>query len=304
MADGPTAEPVLAPAATYVPGQTYWGSNQYIEYIAGDLPIIISAPHGGYLTPKEIPNRRYGERERDPNSQEYTRAVVDYIVQRTGHYPHVIINHLHRIKLDANRDIREAAQGNPWAEQAWYEFHGFIDQAKATVESQWGRGHYFDFHSMGHREAWVEFGYLLADGNLRHSDEELNSPDYWSGSSLRSLANSPGVYFPEIIRGETSLGGLMQSHGYKTVPSPAYPDPAGGTYYIGDYNITRHGSRDGGAIDGTQVETYRRLVKDGELDAYAQALADSILRFIEIHYSFRSLELPFAYYLPLIMRGR
>ena len=32
---------------TYIPGKSYFGRNNYTEYIAGSLPIIISASHGG-----------------------------------------------------------------------------------------------------------------------------------------------------------------------------------------------------------------------------------------------------------------
>ena len=44
-------------AQTYLPGVSYFGRSNYIEYIAGDLPIIISAPHGGALIPAEMPDR-------------------------------------------------------------------------------------------------------------------------------------------------------------------------------------------------------------------------------------------------------
>ena len=34
---------------SFTVGQIYFGFNDYTEFIAGDYPIIISAPHGGYL---------------------------------------------------------------------------------------------------------------------------------------------------------------------------------------------------------------------------------------------------------------
>src|SRR5687767_11336325 len=34
-----------------VAGTTYFGRNSYVEYIAGNIPLIISAPHGGVETP-------------------------------------------------------------------------------------------------------------------------------------------------------------------------------------------------------------------------------------------------------------
>ena len=44
-------------AQGYIPGTTYYGINQYTEYHPGTLPIIFSAPHGGPLTPANIPDR-------------------------------------------------------------------------------------------------------------------------------------------------------------------------------------------------------------------------------------------------------
>jgi hypothetical protein len=297
---GPLTDPRTGDVRTvYIPGETYWGRNQYIEYIAGNLPIIISAPHGGYLKPEEIPDRTWGRTGHDTYSQEYARRVTDYLFEMTGRYPHVIINKLARIKLDANRDRYEAAQGNEWAEQAWDEYHGFIDDAKATVVAQYGRGHYFDFHTNDHADQWVEFGYGLTSYDLNRSDAALDSTTYKNRCYLKSLAYTPGISFPEIIRGTTSLGGLLQARGYKSVPSPSYPHPAGGGYWSGGYNAWRHGSKNGGTIDGTQVETYWAFARDSERDAYSRALAETILGFMAIHYEFE----PVQVYLPAIVKG-
>ena len=46
---------------------------------------------------------------------------------------HLIVVELHRSKLDANREINQAAQGNNISQQAWNEVHsnsGFIQKAK------------------------------------------------------------------------------------------------------------------------------------------------------------------------------
>jgi hypothetical protein len=86
----------VAGTETYVAGKTYWGQNQYIEYQAGNLPIILGAPHAGYLTPDEIADRTWGTFGGDKGSQEYTRLVAMYLHEATCGYPHMIINKLHR----------------------------------------------------------------------------------------------------------------------------------------------------------------------------------------------------------------
>src|SRR5438477_10191673 len=126
-------------ADEYQPGQTYFGREKYIEYLAGDVPVIISAPHGGRDKPEELPDREKGIFAFDTNTQELARAVADELHKRTGHWPHVVICRVHRRKLDCNREIVEGAAGNPLAEQAWREFQGFIDAAHDIVVRQHGR---------------------------------------------------------------------------------------------------------------------------------------------------------------------
>jgi hypothetical protein len=264
------------------------------------MPIIISAPHGGNLRPDEIPDRTWGMLIGDPNSIEYAREVIAYLYQWTGRRPHLIINHLARIKMDANRDIGEGAQGNPYAEQAWTEYHAFIQDAKDTVTADWGRGHYFDFHINIHSGKWTEIGLGLSGADLAHSDEELDTPYYKNKSHLKSLVSNPRIDFPEIVRGPTSLGGYLEQYGYKTVPSPSYPDPDGGDMFYTGYNTYCHGPNLGGTINSTQVETYLGFVVPDVRDAYSHALADAIYNFMVMYYGITFQDLNYRVYLPAL----
>ena len=87
-------------------GQAVFGRNQYIEYIPGNLPIIISAGHGGRLIPTDIPARTFGSMAFDENTQELARKIAAEFFRRTGKYPHLIINRLSRTRLDPNREDR------------------------------------------------------------------------------------------------------------------------------------------------------------------------------------------------------
>ncbi len=73
----------------------------------------------------------------------------------------MIINNLTRNRLNANLAQAEAAHGNTFAEQAWSEFHGYIEVAKTWVTQSCGKGHYFDFHTNGHADRWVEVAFAL-----------------------------------------------------------------------------------------------------------------------------------------------
>ena len=55
----------------------------------------------------------------DSYTIELTTAIATSLFELTGKHPHVITLYLSRKKLDANREIVEAAQGNPLAEQVF-----------------------------------------------------------------------------------------------------------------------------------------------------------------------------------------
>ena len=55
----------------------------------------------------------------DRYTREITLLLRDELHNLYGEYPHVIINELHRSKLDANRRIDQAAWGIPSMEEAW-----------------------------------------------------------------------------------------------------------------------------------------------------------------------------------------
>src|SRR3954464_13886105 len=77
-------------AEDYQAGKSYFGRNRYIEYLAGDLPFILSAPHGGRERPEELPDREEGTFAFDTNTQELARAISEELRAKTGHWPHVI----------------------------------------------------------------------------------------------------------------------------------------------------------------------------------------------------------------------
>jgi N-formylglutamate amidohydrolase len=274
---------------TYVPGNTYFGRNNYTEYIAGNLPIIISAPHGGALTPSEIPDRTCGtETVTDSFTANLVKEIRDAIYQITGCYPHIIINNLKRIKLDANRDIGEAACGNQYAETAWNEFQNFIDSAKASVTRKSGKGLYIDIHGHGHTIQRLELGYMLTGLQLSYSDATLNLTTYKDYSSMRNLIyfNATNLTHAQLLHGSFSLGQLFAAKGFPSVPSADDPYPQSGqTYFTGGYNTERHGSKTAGKIDGIQIECNQdvRFNEPARLD-FASKTAVVFLDYLTRHY--------------------
>jgi hypothetical protein len=216
----------------------------------------------------------------DSNTIELGRAVAQAFVARSGRAPHLVIVHLRRTKLDANREVGEAAQGQAAAIQAWTEYHGFITQALTSSSVQMGRGLYIDLHGHGHAIARLELGYLLSSSTLGLSDGDLNSNGSATQSSLRLAAPRTSATFAELLRGPTSLGGLLQAH-TPSVPSPAAPSPGDDPYFTGGYSTERHAN----ALPAVQIESHFPGIRDTPANrtAFAEALVDAVAEFLATH---------------------
>ena len=303
--DGPTSasrdaagvDPRLAiPAGPYTPGQSYTGRNGYIEYIAGNTPVIFAAPHGGSLTPSEIPDRTETlcdttsiVTQADANTEQLVREIQSAYYSRTGRYPHVIINKLYRGKLDPNRSLRTGACGDAEAEIAWNEYHDFIAAAKSKVITDFGRGWYTDIHGHGHTIQRLEIGYLLEASDLEQTDATLNgSTAYENESSFRTFSAGTTVSFSGLLRGNSSLGTLLRKAGYPSVPSDSMPDPGGNPYFTGGYSLQQHGCAGGGNICGLQIEHNYTGVRDNATNraAYAAALVRAYETYLAQNFSF------------------
>ena len=267
----------------YIPGQSYFSANNYIEYIAGDLPIIIVAPHGGSLQPVSLPTINGGGR--DNGTFETTFLLRDSILAQTGGYqPHVIINHLHLGKMNPVHNLEEAAGTHPDARQAWNDFHDFIEDAKLEVTNTWLKGHYFEMHGNGHSEMWNEIGLGVSSTYLNDSDSLIRSRT--SYSTVKNLCTIGGADFLEVVKGPTSLGGLLDARGWKSIPSPSYPGPGSGGFFYAGWTTWINGSKYSGRIDATHLESYYVFMQSVNREQYANDLAESILLFMETHYGF------------------
>ena len=262
--------------------QSYFGKNDFIEYVVGNLPVVISVPHGGYLKPSTIPDRVLGTAgHQDTNTQELAREIVEVFRNQTGKVPHVIINRLHRDKLDANRELFDASQDDPIASEAWNEFHAFIDTAEQRIQQEFGKGLYIDLH--GHRHTWqaVELGYLLVSNQLKLSDAALDASVQPATTSLGLIPKDRTTLLSQLVRGPRSLGAALEREGFATVPSPAHPHPDGHPYFSGGYNLEQHSAFSGRNAWGIQVELPTGIRDDDtRRHIFAAAFVKSVIGFL------------------------
>jgi len=295
--------PSTIPPGPYVPGRSYTGRNGYIEYIAGDTPLIYTAPHGGDLLPSDIPDRTAARcggaatTSTDLNTEDLVRAMQQRHFRRYGTYPHIIINHLARRKLDPNRTDPEATCGSAAATIALTEWHAFIDSAKAAVLRTRGRGWYMDMHGHGHAKQRLELGYLLTSAQLALSDAVLNANRaFQDTASMRTVSETSPLTFSALLRGTTSLGTLYEANGFPAVPSASDPNPGSDDYFSGGDDTRRHacgaeasalGGATGGMICGVQIESNFTGVRDtpANRDRFADVTAAVLGQYLSTHWS-------------------
>ena len=265
--------------------------REYIEYIPGNLPIIISAPHGGVkqsgstvggtFYPDDdntLPDRSCGVNERDDNTDILVREIQDELFELTGCYAHVIISNLHRSKMDPNREVGEAACGDADAIDHWTAYHDFIDDASEDVELVWGKGIFIDLHGQSHSIPRIEVGYNITSSQL--NDSNLNDQSIIDVSTIKNLVttNIHGQTHEQLVRGDSSLGQFFHeaagtfyaaqnypgcshngTNGYRAIPSNTATGgqscddtrPYLNPYFDGDYYNNRRHGSGNGANDGT-----------------------------------------------------
>ena len=288
--------------AEYFSNNNSFSNN--IEYIPGNLPIIISAPHGGKNLDGNLTTRSCDNNVEDDNTDILIRVIQKEIFELTGGYPHIIINNLSRSKLDPNRKRSTATCGFAATEPYFDAYHGFIDKASAKVTADYGKGIYIDLHGQSHTPKRIDVGFNISTGTL----DAGSLSNSITTSTIENLKNNNINNFDlqNLVRGSQSFGHFLQTTGgafynstnsgtyqqcsrtvgYRAVPS-AYNSggcddttPNGSAYFAGDYysNI-RHGSGPaasegsgvtiggGGTIDGMMTEVNRDVRHLGNLTA-------------------------------------
>lgn len=258
-----------------------------IEARPGGLPVLLTVPHGGHLKPASILARRYGVTTQDAHTAELGELLAAELQRQYGGAPHLVLCRLHRSKVDCNRPLAEAAQGDPRAVAAWRRFHAEVETRKRTLLAQHGTGLLLDLHGHRHALPRVELGYLLPAATLDADDAELDrAPGLAARTSLRDLDRRSPQPLSALLRGPQSLGGLLESRGFAAVPSPDRPGPGKAAYFNGGYTTQRHGSRQGGGLSAIQVECPWEGVRDEpeHRRRFARALAEALGPYFQAHF--------------------
>ncbi|MEM1070555.1 MAG: hypothetical protein AAGI63_16755, partial [Planctomycetota bacterium] len=104
--------------------------EELVTVQAGDIPIILSAPHGGRLAIPKV-DKRLGVGVRsfrtvmDTRTDLLTQKIADEIEKETGKRPFLVIAQFHRRYVDANRKPERAFE-SPNAKPVYEAYHQAI----------------------------------------------------------------------------------------------------------------------------------------------------------------------------------
>ncbi len=254
--------------------------DPYTEVQYGNMPLIISVPHGGTDDPSSIIDRTCPNitTVTDSRTIELANAIdsvckADYAIQ-----PYLVISYLKRTKLDQNREINEATCGNSAIATIWNNYHLSIDSFVTKILLKYPQALFVDIHGHGHTKQRLELGYLVSGSELRNPSSILPS----STSYYNMLLQNPFLSSNQFLTTPNAFGTLMANKNFPCVPSAQDPAPLlSDPYFDGGYNTQRYTSSVYPKVYGWQIESNFIGVRDNQTSRvnFAKAFLQSIMEF-------------------------
>lgn len=236
----------------------------FITVQNGDLPIILSAPHGGLLPIPGVPERigkgmKTGGAGfftgRDANTELFTAAIARAIESRLGGKPYFVIAKFHRKYIDANRPP-EIAVEHPRAREVYDLYRGTLAKYCDAVETRFGRGLLIDIHGQGSSRDTVFRGTQ-------------------NGATDALLVK---MFGEKVHAGPQSLAGLLSARGINMKPTGTEPEASGLT---GGHIVQTYGKHKG--IGAVQFEFGMDFRAKDAFPAAAEKVADGIADFAKLY---------------------
>jgi len=123
--------------------------EKYFETNFGTVPIILSCPHGGFLRPKNIPDKLKGIKIADKNKFIISKRIIQVLFEKFGIQIYYILSKIHRSKIDFNRPPRAFAAFNHHsseAKQIHYKYHKQIQKFYQECIDKFNKCLFIDLH--------------------------------------------------------------------------------------------------------------------------------------------------------------
>jgi N-formylglutamate amidohydrolase len=231
-------------------------ARSLVSITSGQLPIIVSAPHGGKEAIAGVSQRQGTGVERfnvgrDTRTDDLAELVALELEKQLHAKPFGVIARFERKYLDVNRSS-DAAFESGEVKRHYETYHAALRDFTQRVKAQWGSGLLLDIHGEGADAAAIYRGTQ-------------------NGKTVKSLLQRFGA---PAVSGKQSVLGQMAGKGYKVLPSNGDNDKE--TRYLGGYIVQRYGSHQQLGIDAIQLEFGSSLRSRANLERTARDLAHSI----------------------------
>ena len=229
--------------------------ESFIIARAGNLPILLTAPHGGLDGVSGVAMRSRGTTATDARTIELTEALATQLQKALGAQPYVVAARFSRKYIDANRAEAEAFD-SPEAKPAYDTYHDRIRLFIREIRQRFPQGA------------------LLLDIHGQSDDPSVVHRGTRNGTTAAALVRTHG---PAALIGTNSIFGALQGKGYKVFP-PNTPigDPPEDRRFNGGYTVHTYGSGNADGIDAIQIEIGRNLRTDS---SFVAALGEAIIVF-------------------------
>lgn len=248
-----------------VPGALAQDSSELVVCQLGDLPVVISAPHGGNLEIPGVPPREGDGLEggpagfrvvRDGGTEELALEVARQLSERMKGRPSFVISRVHRRYVDFNRPP-EIAVEHAQARVVYDQYHTAVADAVRTIREKHVFGLLIDIHGQG-------------------SSAEAVYRGTSNGLTVTGLRKQFGE---EFHVGENSLLALLKKRNWKVHPDPFDGKEQSG--FTGGHIVRTYGSHQSDGIDAIQLELGGNYRKAAVREQIAREMADAIAEHIE-----------------------
>lgn len=235
-------------------------STPLVVATRGQLPILLSGPHGGQeKIPQAPPRSNKGAFRfttgRDVNTDILVDAIADELQARfDGKRPFVVRAKFHRRYLDVNRRPGDAYEA-PAAQAVYEAYHAALAGYCAEIRRQWGHGLLLDVH-----------------GQVARVDAVVRGTNDGKTDELLRRRFGEGAHF-----GPQSLIGRLAESGLKVHPTAAGEKEL--PSFRGGYIVQTYGSHERFAIDAVQLEFGSNLRRTDAVRETARKAAEAIERF-------------------------
>ncbi|HLS28235.1 MAG TPA: hypothetical protein VK041_06255 [Opitutales bacterium] len=239
-------------------------SDILIDVQKGDLPIVISAPHGGSADIPGGEEKTEGTTVRDMNTEQLAKLIADRLAERLNGKPHYVIAQFSRRYVDANRGpgfSESQAYGGPVSKVQYDAFHNAVRAAVSEIRETSETGLLIDLHGQS------RFPGKMIRGTV-------------NGQTVASMLDQHGI---EALIGPESIFGKLAEHGFGVEPpvEDVPESPKDEEHFIGGYIVRAYGSHNADGIDSIQVEVGRDFRHANVLEDTAEKIADSIAVYTE-----------------------